>query len=239
MSKTLSDRVFEMISAAILEGRYTAGQRLSEAELSAEFGVSRAPLREATRRLEERKLITRIPRRGVRVATLSLKTLIEIYTIREQLEVVAAREAAANITDDEIRHLRGLLTAHERAIADLDAEPYVQGVQNQDIHYFITKCTRNESLISILCDTYYNLIRLSRFQIQNIIPQERWPARRAFIEHSRIVDALADRDAELAELMTRRHIGSRREELIKALEAQKASEVAQAPRKRRRASKTD
>jgi DNA-binding GntR family transcriptional regulator len=68
-------------------------------------------LREALRRLEARKLLTRIPHVGVRVVELSIAELLEMYQVREVLEGMAARLAAQNATDEEVTGLKALLTA--------------------------------------------------------------------------------------------------------------------------------
>ena len=91
---TLADRVFSQIQDAIVKGELIAGAKISEAELTTRYGVSRGPLREALRRLEARKLLTRIPHVGVRVVELSVAELLEMYQVREVLEGMAARLAA-------------------------------------------------------------------------------------------------------------------------------------------------
>ena len=90
----LVDTLFERLSEAIVTGELAPGSKLSEPRLAARYGVSRAPLREAIRRLEERKLVQRTPRQGVRVVVPSLATAVELFKIREVLEGLAAREAA-------------------------------------------------------------------------------------------------------------------------------------------------
>src|SRR3546814_14196464 len=84
--------------------------------LAKQLGVSRGPLREATRRLQERMLVTHTPRQGVRVVELSREVLHEVCTIREALEGIAAREAAINITDEEAIELTGVLERHRRLL---------------------------------------------------------------------------------------------------------------------------
>ena len=73
---TLADRVFSQIQDAIVKGELVAGAKISEADLTTRYGVSRGPLREALRRLEARKLLTRIPHVGVRVVELSIAELL-------------------------------------------------------------------------------------------------------------------------------------------------------------------
>lgn len=230
--ETMADRAFRAISDAILSGELPPGAKISEPELARRLGTSRGPLREAMRRLQERRLVTSSPRQGSRVVELTAAVLSEIFTVREALEGIAAREAAKTITDDEIATLRALLRSHEAQLDSGNNAVYAQGSADADFHFAIARCSRNQTLISLLCDEYYQLIRLYRQQHQLVSGR----ARRAFVEHGRILDALADRDPDLAELMMRRHVAASRLSMEQSLRARSAREgqvVAMAGRTRR------
>jgi DNA-binding GntR family transcriptional regulator len=206
----LTDQLFEQLSEAIVKGTFGPGTKLSEPRLAAHYGVSRGPLREAIRRLEERKLVTRAPRQGVRVVVPTPDNALELFTIREVLEGLAAREAARNASDADIEGLRQMLETHREALLKADAMIYWQDTANSDFHFTVARLSRNQHLFDLLCGEYYTLFRLYRMQ-HRIVPGR---ARRALVEHERIVDAIADRDPELAELLMRRHIASARNGLI-------------------------
>src|SRR3546814_4506505 len=106
----------DLLTQAIISGELRPGTRISEPKLAKQLGVSRGPLREATRRLQERMLVTHTPRQGVRVVELSREVLHEVCTIREALEGIAAREAAINITDEEAIELTGAIERHRRLL---------------------------------------------------------------------------------------------------------------------------
>jgi DNA-binding GntR family transcriptional regulator len=212
----VSDRLFEQLAEAIVAGDMEAGARISEPDLAARYGTSRAPLREAIRRLEERKLVSRIAHQGARVAVISPARIAEIYTIREALEGIAAREAATRITADDIGRLRAHLDAHDTMLACEDADDYKQGVADDDFHFIIIRASANATLIGLLLDQYYALIRMFRRQHRQVAGR----ARRALVEHQRITEALADHDADLAELLMRRHIAAARASIADALRAQ-------------------
>src|ERR1700738_2025119 len=97
-AETLADRAFGLLSEATIKPDPLPGSKSSEPEIARRYGVSRGPLREAIRRLQERKLVTRTPHFGARVVSLSPATLAEIFTVRAALEGIAARDAATNIT---------------------------------------------------------------------------------------------------------------------------------------------
>ncbi|RDE10111.1 GntR family transcriptional regulator [Pelagibacterium lacus] len=210
--RLLTDQLFEKLSEAIVAGDFAPGTKLSEPRLARQYGVSRGPLREAIRLLEERKLVTRTPRQGVRVIIPSLQHALELFTIREVLEGLAAHQAALHATRAEVAELRALLMAHRAEIDDPQTTFYRQETANSDLHFFIARIARNQLLFDLSCGEYYTLFRLYRRRHQ-LVPGR---AQRAFIEHERIVDAIADGDAELAELLMRRHIASARKSLLSA-----------------------
>ncbi|AGZ45127.1 GntR family transcriptional regulator [Actinoplanes friuliensis] len=92
-SHSLVDLALDRLSREILSGRTDPGERLVEEQLTRRLGISRAPLREALRLLAQQGLVEHIPRRGVRVATLSDDDVRELYEVRDVLE----RHAVANI----------------------------------------------------------------------------------------------------------------------------------------------
>lgn len=210
-----SDRLFAHLVEAIVAGELAPGSKLSEPDVAARFGTSRAPLREAIRRLEERKLVSRVARQGARIAILSAPRIAEIYAVREALEGVAAREAASRMTASDIARLRAHLAIHEQTLAEA-GDDYRQGVADEDFHAVIIRASGNTTLIELLLDQYYALIRMFRRRHRQIAGR----ARRALIEHARITDALADRDGELAELLMRRHIAAARDGIAAAFAEQ-------------------
>lgn len=203
---TLADRVFSQIQNAIVKGELAPGTKMSEAELAARYGVSRGPLREALRRLEGRKLLTRIPHVGVRVISLSFDELIQIYHVREAMEGMAARLAALYMPAEEVQGLKDLLAQHEKQAELQEGRAYFQDEGDFDFHYRIVQGSRNEVLSQMLCGELYHRVRLYRYQFS--VTEGR--PQKAFGEHHRIIEAIEARDAEMAEILMRRHISSAR-----------------------------
>ncbi|MDI1302901.1 MAG: GntR family transcriptional regulator [bacterium] len=203
---TLADRVFSEIQNAIVKGELKPGSKMSEAELAARYGVSRGPLREALRRLEGRKLLTRIPHVGVRVISLSFEELIQIYQVREAMEGMAARLAALNMSAEEVQGLKALLADHEKQAELQEGRAYFQEEGDFDFHYRIVQGSRNEVLTQMLCGELYHRVRLYRYQFS--VTEGR--PQKAFSDHLRIIEAIESRDAEMAEILMRRHISSAR-----------------------------
>lgn len=201
-TSTLADQAYEALAKSIVSGELPPGTRMLEVEIAERFGMSRGPLREAMRRLEERRLVERISQRGVRVVRLTGDRLRGIYQVREALEGMACRLAARHMSDGEISELRVLLEAHDQIVRESDA--YRQDQQDWDFHDRIARGSKNAMIVSLLCDDLYQLLKVYRNQ-HRATPGR---ARRALEEHWRILGALEDRDGELAELLMRRHISA-------------------------------
>ena len=197
---TAADKTFFQLRKDIVEGLIAAGSKLSETELSTKYGVSRAIVREAINRLESNSLVERKANVGARVVAISPEGLVELYQIRESLEGMAARLAAKNMTDQEIADLQALLNSHfDKVQAD---GSYYQEAGDVDFHYRIILGSKNNHLISMLINGIYHLVRMYRVQLGMAGPR----VTTAFDEHKHIVQAIANRDEELAEMLMRRHI---------------------------------
>lgn len=208
--RTLAERVFQQLQEAIVRGELAPGSKITEPGLSRTYGISRGPLREAMRRLEAHRLIERVPHVGARVVKLSMQELLELFDVREALESMAARLAAEHMTAEEVAGLREVLAVHERQSDLRRGEAYYQREGDLDFHYRIVQGSHNKMLMGMLCDDLYYLVRLYRtqFSASGTRPQ------RAFVEHHRIVDAIEAGDAELAELLMRRHVSASRANVV-------------------------
>lgn len=197
---TSSDKTFFRLRKDIVAGDIAAGAKLSETDLAQRYAVSRAVVREAINRLENCHLVERRPNVGARVVALSPERLVALYEVRESLEGMAARLAAQNMSDDEIRDLEALLDSHLQTVQS--GETYYQEAGDVDFHYRIILGSKNDHLIAILTEGIYHLIRMYRVQLGMAGPR----VTTAFDEHKNIVRAISNRDAELAEILMRRHI---------------------------------
>jgi len=200
--KTLSEQVFNTLKEAIVSGELAQGSKITEDDLAKKYGISRGPLREAIRKLESLRLLVRVPHAGTRVVTLTLKMIEEIYIVREALEGMSARLAALQMSDAEISDLQQLLETHESNIDKSAGKEYFQREGDLDFHYRIAQASNNEWLMQLLGSELYQLLRMCRYR------SSQTPERPliALAEHKQIVTAIANHDAELAELLMRRHI---------------------------------
>ncbi|GBL04597.1 GntR family transcriptional regulator [Glaciecola sp. KUL10] len=197
---TAADKTFIRLRDEIVEGSISAGTKLSELELSTKYEVSRAVIRESLNRLETCYLVERKANVGARVVSLSSEGLLELYQVRESLEGMAARLAARNMSKFEIAQLNSLLISHFNEVKD--SETYYQEAGDVDFHYRIILGSKNQHLINMLVNGLYHLIRMYRVQLGMVGPR----VSTAFEEHKHIVQAINNRDEELAEMLMRRHI---------------------------------
>ncbi|MBC3767176.1 GntR family transcriptional regulator [Neptunicella marina] len=214
---TSGDKTFYQLRRDIVEGNIAAGSKLSETELSTKYAVSRAVIREAINRLESCNLVERKANIGARVVALTPEGLLELYQVRESLEGMAARLAAQNMSQQEIDELNQLLASHSESVQQ--GQNYYQEAGDVDFHYRIIIGSKNQHLINMLLNGLYHLVRMYRVQLGMAGPR----VTTAFDEHKHIVQAISNRDEELAEMLMRRHILYSKNNIARKLAADNAS----------------
>lgn len=203
-SESLGQLAFEKLEQYILSGKIEPGQKLNEAALARTLMISRGPLREAIGRLEGRGLVTRMINRQPEVTSLTNKQLLELFIYREAIEGMAARQAAINITEGELKRLKTLLDSHESDTKVSSDAGYFQGTGNTDFHLYIAFVSRNERLREALAGPIYAILRLYRRRLSQLPGR----SQEALKEHRAIVQAIENRDPVLAERIMREHISA-------------------------------
>jgi DNA-binding GntR family transcriptional regulator len=141
--------------------------------------------------------------------------LASIFDVREALEGLAAKEAAARISNEELAALAESVRRHERQLEGSEPEQHnALGRADADFHFRIAQASGNPLLIDLLCNQLYPLLRLYRSRNDN-----RSLRQRALTEHQRVLSALSDHDPEMAELAMKRHIASAKVRRTMALQA--------------------
>lgn len=211
--KPLREIVFETLRDAIINQVLRPGERLMEIQLAEELGVSRTPVREAIRKLELEGLVVMLPRRGAYVAGISMKDILEVFEVRAALEALAASLAAERITDEELDEM-------ERQLVKETEETEANNLRNiveidTTFHDLLYKAARNERLVN-----FVNLLQeqLHRFRSASLARPGR--SKTALEEHRKILEAIAARDAKLAERLAREHIENAEQAMLLSLEKQ-------------------
>jgi DNA-binding GntR family transcriptional regulator len=216
--KGLVATIYDELTRDIVGGQLAPGAKLSEPAIARRFEASRAPVREAIRRLQELGLVTYIVNQGVRVAEPTAEEFLSLLAVREALEGVAARLAATGMTDEERTALQTLVGRHSEEIARDHHGAYLQSDPDGDFHRRIAIGSRNPLLSELLCDQLYPRLRLCR-RLHATVPGR---GREAWREHLRVVDAILHRDGEMAEILMRRHVLSAKTALLEAMALRKS-----------------
>jgi DNA-binding GntR family transcriptional regulator len=210
----LSDRIVQTIAEAIIAGDLPGGLRLRESELARRYGVSRAPLREALRLLEERRLIERLPYSGVRVVELAIEMVADLYEIRAALEAIACQRAAARISPAQIDELEIMLTQEGEEIDGIECGQRARPQPIRDFHTRLAEIAGNAELLRLLSN---DLWRHARSYYHTVWKHLTERTRETHFEHVAILEAIKQRDGELAALLMRRHIDRSRHVLERLL----------------------
>ena len=197
---SLADHVFEHIETDILSGKYQKGENLTESKLSLELGVSRTPIREALRRLEQEHLIEEAPK-GMVVVGIGEKDLADIFEIRAALEGKAAALAAKNYTDEQINIIREALEFQEFYLGKHDPDR-IKSMDSR-FHETIYKMSGSTIFYDVLMPLHKKILKYRKASVTDSIRAEASVA-----EHRAIYEALLARDAKLAEKLTCEHLSN-------------------------------
>jgi DNA-binding GntR family transcriptional regulator len=193
--------VYHDLLEEILQGDLEPGTVLVEATLGERFGVSRTPIREALRMLEQDGVLERV-NRGMRVRPTSAEEVLEIYGVRAILEAEAARQAALHRSDYDIAILERIL---ESMTAATKATPQEMAAINRSFHRAIWQGAKNRTLSDLLDRL---AVHLRRYPATTYTRPGRW--KEALEEHAALLETIRAGDATKAGEIAERHISSAR-----------------------------
>jgi DNA-binding GntR family transcriptional regulator len=198
---SLKTRAYEALKSAIMGMNIydrNAELRLDERALSARFGVSRTPLREALAQLDNEGLVRVVPRRGIYIVRKTKDEILEMVTVWAALESMAARLATKEASDEELSSLHGLVdTFSSDGVSGKMGEYSDANIRFHQAIISLGKCR----LIADMADKLFFHVRAIRQR--TIFEQDR--AKRSVVDHKEIVAALEARDTERAERLVREH----------------------------------
>lgn len=197
-SVSLADQVFDRLENDIIQGVYQKGEILTELKLVEQLGVSRTPIREALRRLEQEHLIEDAGK-GSRVIGISEEDVIDIMSIRQHIEALATYYATINITPEGLDQLSHIVDLMDFYYAKWDPEHLRRA--DDDFHEAICRLSRR----SVINDTLVPLHRKTR-RYRKIAMEDKARATCTLQEHHEIFNAIKAGDAELAKQLTTKHI---------------------------------
>ena len=200
-STVLKDRIYRELKRAITSINIYSDSdehRLDERRLSEELGVSRTPIREALCRLENEGFVKNIPRRGAFVARKSKKEILEMITVWAALESMAARLIIERASDDEIASLRRMFANYDGGVEYATIDEYSEtNISFHQALFNISHC----DLLNKMTENLF--IHMRSIRMRTITEDDR--AQRSIIDHMHIIEALENRDTDLAERLVRQH----------------------------------
>jgi DNA-binding GntR family transcriptional regulator len=206
----LRAQIHDRLRAAILSGELAPGTPMVEAEVAAQLGASRTPVREALRRLESEGLLVPRGGRGTVVRSLDRDEVVCIYEIRRSLETLAARRAARNIDEAGLQRLHAIVDE----MADVVDDPSAMERKNTAFHDEIVRIAGGERLTRMITELREETIVYRLLSIAD-------SARRheTLAEHREILAALRARDEAAAERTMATHVAAAAEVLTRRAEA--------------------
>jgi DNA-binding GntR family transcriptional regulator len=197
--RPLSEEVYDVLRSAIVGGDLLPGSRIVEADVARQMAISRSPVREAVRKLEQEGLVEYVPRRGTIVVGLSREDVADAYQLRAHLEAYGARLAATRASDASLAQLLDLIERMRQCAAAQD----LNGLVAVDVEFHQQMCRASGS--SRLLRAWQTLnpaqwtmisgLRVSDLSLEQIA-ERHWP----------ILAALESRNPDTAESIIRAHI---------------------------------
>lgn len=211
---SLANVVQTEIERMILDGELASGAKLTESTLADQLGVSRGPVREAFRMLEEAGLVRTEKNRGVFVRDVPIEEALEIFEVRAAMDLYVGRKVAQSASVAQVRELRQLVDAMDQAVKAGNARDYHRF--NLSFHDRLLELAGNAKLLA----TYRKLVNeLSLFRRQNLTGESMAVYSR---EHRQIVKAIAAGDADAAGQAMYQHVMNSRERTLRNHAARQA-----------------
>jgi DNA-binding GntR family transcriptional regulator len=198
-NRRMVDEVYGRLRSAIITGHFSPGERFVERSLTARLTVSRTPIREALKRLEQEGLIVCYPHRGCFVRSPSFEEACQAYEMRRVAEGMSGELAASRATESDLERIREVLERGRAALKADDREAML--MHNNEFHQLQASAARNvflENQLRLL-SAYVDLLRGRRWMASDRAPSTQ-------SEHEAILHALENRDSRLARQLNETHV---------------------------------
>lgn len=204
---SLADKIFERLESDILTGKYQQGQILTELRLVEDMGVSRTPIREAVRNLEQEHIVETGPK-GIVVLGVTREDLEDIYAIRIRIESMAAAFAAERISPEQLLELKEALDLQEYYVNREDPEHIIK--LDSSFHELLYRASGSSVLYHTLLPLHNKIQKYRRASVEDC-----GRARLSAQEHRDVYEALAAHDAARAADALTRHVENARDHILR------------------------
>ena len=205
VQKPLKDLVYLELKHKILTGEIVSQTRLMEIDLSEKMNVSRTPIREAIKKLADDGLVKIVPRRGAYVANISIKDMLDVFEVREDMEGFVAKLAAERIEESQKEELRKIAAEYDAALVSPENKDNIIEL-DEKYHNFIVSCCGNETL-SELVKYVQELSLRFRYLYYNDFSLYESTAE----QHHRLMDAICEGRSEEARKEADAHVKALKE----------------------------
>ncbi len=210
---SIADQIFEQLEHDILIGKYLRGDVLTEMALTAELGVSRTPIREALRRLEQEHIIEDTSK-GAVVIGISREDMIDMYEIRVHTEGLCAARAAKNATPEQLQKMKDILDLQNfyiEKVAEGDVQQNTDKIKELDsqFHELLYICSASKAYVDMLLPIHRKMIKFRKASIKR-----HSRAQESIKEHFAIYEALKNGDAEAAKELATAHVIKARDNIM-------------------------
>jgi len=203
--KPLKEEIYDALHRQIIAGKYSTGEWLRQEEIASQMGVSMTPVREALDLLVAKGIAERVPYRGVRVREMSEKDVVEAYGMRLFLEAMIAKEAALNITPEQIANLQSIMDEMDRHV-ELSEMPQERQL-SREFHAAIADASGNNLLIqlyAIVSNAFPDwLLYEALYRKPELVSGS---VAQTHDEHSAILEAFKKHDPDLAVKVSLEHV---------------------------------
>ena len=214
--RSIEDDIFANLREAIVGGQIKLGEHLNESDIAKQMEVSRIPVREVLRKLEQEGLVDRIQNKGCFVKTFTNQDVKEVFSMRASLESMSFEWAIPNITSEDIKNLEELISRQEKAVQDKDYDELTR----LDMHFHEYICIKAEH--SRLLKAWYQhhaqcqmLLNIRFRHLSAYTPES------VLQDHGRLLDSIKNKDVFEAIELTHQISKRVSADCIKTLEAKK------------------
>jgi DNA-binding GntR family transcriptional regulator len=211
---SIRERAYLHLKDLILEGELKAGDRLVERELAERLNISRTPIREALFRLESLGFVKTVPRKGVIVADITEKEIIEVFTILSSLEVLAAKLAVQKLDDETKSKFEASIKKVEDCLQDPNHTDF--SALHAEMNYLLYSSAKSSKLYEMLSglSDYIRAFAKTGFKNEGRAVQ-------SMKEHVEMMKAIVNQETEMAEYLTKIHIENAKKAYIEAIRQDK------------------
>jgi len=215
-SKAIREQAYETLKHAIIMGEIPVGTRIIETQYSKKLHISRTPLREALRRLEQDGLVEYKERKGVTVSAFTLEDIEEIFMIRNALMMLIVPSIVKNVNDEHIEKLREILSRMDVSQNNKDVKALA--VQNREFHRTLEHISDKKRILRAIDSQEDYIIRFSEVTIASIVRRSN-----AHEEHHKMVNLLVEKDVDGLSKLIEQHLEESKETCLEAVKYKKQS----------------